>query len=381
VVPFSVRLSRMAMHAGPWLGAACLTLLPGTATAYGSVGSCPPDFGALRETAEQVRNPTARASALDFVRSDVALSVFRAGGLEAFIERQREVIAAWRAFPGDDPFEPDRAAMVALHEGAIGIARCVQRKGDPRLRVDRMDAANRDFAAVVAVQASGRDERQASGSGVLVSPCHVLTSQHVVSGAAAPKMGQRVTVMLGEVRQPRADFAERLDAEMVGFSRFYWPEAGIEHDWALLRLERRVDAGYPSLALLPRGETSPGRSAFGAGGRALTVAGFPGEKSIEGGGLSALWRHTGCHVMASESPIGGWATTCAMNPGQSGGPVLAVGDGRWQLIGLAAAMSSVTRGIVQNDETDATRANLVTPLVGETLEEIYRLIDTYSCSP
>ena len=44
-------------------------------------------------------------------------------------------------------------------------------------------------------------------------------------------------------------------------------------------------------------------------------------------------------------------------------------------------MSSATRGIVPSDETDATRANLVTPLTGETLEEIYQLIDTYSCSP
>lgn len=377
-----LRFPRDATSARRWLCVVSLLIVPGLAMAFGSVGTCPPDFGALRETAERVRNPTARASALDFVRGDVALSVYRAGGLDAFIERQREVIAAWRAFPGDDLFEPDRAAMTALHDGAIEIARCVQRKGDPRRPVDRMDAANRDFAAVVAVQATMRDASPSSGSGVLVSPCHVLTSQHVVSGAGAPRNGQRATVMLGEVRQPRADFAERLDAEMVGFSRRYWPEAGIDHDWALLRLERRVDADYPSLPLMPRGNAPPGRNAFGAGGRELTVAGFPGEKSVEGGSLSTLWRHSGCHVLEAASPIGGWATTCAMNPGQSGGPVLADRGGkRWELVGLAAAMSSATRGIVPSDETDATRSNLVTPLVGETLEEIYRLIDTYSCSP
>jgi len=375
-------LARNATSARRWLGAVLLALAPGMAMAFGSVGTCPPDFGALREMAEQVRNPTTRASALDFARSGVALSVYRAGGLEAFVERQRELMAAWRDFPGDALFEPDRAAMIALHGGAIDIAGCVQRQGDPRLRVDRQAAANRELAAVVAVQSLGRDERLASGSGVLVSPCHVLTSQHVVSGMAAPKRGQRVTVMLGEVHAPHADFAERIDADLVGYSRLYWPDASIEHDWALLRLARRVDADYPSLPLLPRGGVSPARSVFGSGGRALTVAGFPGEKLVEGGGVSALWRHSGCHVMAAESPIGGWATTCAMNPGQSGGPVLADGVGnRWQLVGLAAAMSSATRGIVPSDETDATRANLVTPLTGETLEEIYQLIDTYSCSP
>lgn len=360
----------------------------GAAWPYGGIPGCPADFASLRGSAEQVRNPTVRASALELVGRSVALSVYRADGLDGFLARQRALIEEWRAFPLDPAFEADRASMIALYQGMIDIAGCVPRKGDPRQRVDRQDAGNRRFAAVAAIRASGRDERAAIGSGVLVSACHVLTSQHVVFGDGPPKHGQPVTVLLGETPGSRRNFATRLGADVVGYSHSYWPDAAIAHDWVLLRLERRVDDEYPAVDLLPRGEPAPDRSEFALGKRALTVAGFPGEKLIEGGGVTALWRHAGCHALAAASPIGGWATTCAMNPGQSGGPVLAarpVADApesaapAWQLVGLATAMSSVSRGIVDPGETDALHANLVTPLIGETLEEIYQLIDTYSC--
>lgn len=364
-------------------GIASILLLPTAAWSYGGVAGCPADFGALRSAAERVRNPTVRASALELAGRSVAMSVYRAGGLDGFVSRQRELIEEWRAFPFDEFFEADRASMIALYEGMIDVAGCVPRKGDPRVRIDRKDRRNRQFSAVVGVQTGGRDERPATGSGVLVSACHVLTSQHVVFGSGPPRNGPPAVVMLGETQAPRHDFATRLGAEVVGYSRLYWPDGIITHDWALLKLERRVDDEYPSVDLLPRGVTSPDRSAFAAGKRTLTVAGFPGEKLIEGGGVSALWSHAGCHALAAESPIGGWATTCAMNPGQSGGPVMATGSSGgasgWELVGLASAMSSVSRGIVDPAETDVTRANLVTPLVGETLEEIYQLIDTYSC--
>lgn len=362
--------------------------LPTAGWSFGGVAGCPADFRALRSGAEQVRNPTVRASALELAGRSVAMSVYGAGGLEGFVARQRALIDEWRSFPLDEFFEADRASMIAIYQGMIEIAGCVPRKGDPRVRVDRQDQRNRPFSAVVGVQAKGRDEHPATGSGVLVGACHVLTSQHVVFGDGPPKNGLPAIVMLGETPTPRRDFAIRLDAEVVGYSRLYWPDGGIAHDWALLKLERRVDDEYPTVELLPRGGASPDRTAFAVGKRALTVAGFPGEKLIEGGGISALWSHTGCHALAAESPIGGWATTCAMNPGQSGGPVLAArtgssGSGKatsgWELVGLASAMSSASRGIVNPGETDAMRANLVTPLVGETLEEIYQLIDTYSC--
>ncbi len=371
-------------------GIALLLILaaPGAVWPHGGIAGCPADFASLRASAEQVRNPTVRASALELVGRSVALSIYRAGGLDGFLARQRALIDEWRAFPPDPSTEDDRASMIALYQGMIDIAGCVPRKGDPRQRVDRQDAGNRRFAAVAAIRASGRDERFMVGSGVLVSPCHVLTSQHVVFGDGPPKRGKPVAVLLGETPGSRRDFATRLGAAVVGYSHAYWPDSAIAHDWVLLRLAQRVDDEYPAVDLLPRGEPAPDRSEFVPGKRALTVAGFPGDKLIEGGGFTTLWRHAGCHALAAAPPIGGWATTCAMNPGQSGGPVLAprpAADGQdqaapgWQLVGLATAMSSVSRGIVDPGETDALHANLVTPLVGETLEEIYQLIDTYSC--
>lgn len=300
-----------------------LLISPSAAYGYGGIADCPANFGTLRSAAEQLRNPTVRASALEATGRSVAMSVYRAGGLDAFVARQRALIEEWRAFPLGESFEADRATMISIYEGMIEIAGCVPRKGDPRVRVDRQDQRNRSLSAVAAVQAKGRDERHVAGSGVLISPCHVLTSQHVVFGDGPPKQGLPATVLLGETPAPRRDFAARISAQVVGYSRLYWPEASIAHDWALLRLERRVDGEYSSIDLLPRGRASPDKAEFGFGKRALSVAGFPGEKLIEGGGVSALWRHDGCHVLDAESPIGGWATTCAMNPGQSGGPVLA----------------------------------------------------------
>ena len=244
------RASRWLRSMATWV----LLVVPAAAWSYGGVAGCPADFGALRGGAEQVRNPTVRASALELAGHSVAMSVYRAGGLEGFVARQRALIDEWRAFPLDEFFEADRASMIAIYEGMIEIAGCVPRKGDPRLRVDRQDDRNRRFSAVAAVYAKGRDERQAMGSGVLVSPCHVLTSQHVVFGDGPPKHGLPAIVLLGETQTPRRDFATRLGAEVVGYSRLYWPDGAIAHDWALLRLERRVDDEYPSVDLLPRGE-------------------------------------------------------------------------------------------------------------------------------
>lgn len=368
-------------HAG--LAVLCLAAMV-SGTAFAAVDSCPSSFAALRPLVEEVRNPTVRASALDMLQQNVAQAVYRAGGLQHFVARQQALIDEWRSFPAHEFFEPDRQAMIGVYQRMVDIAQCVPRKGDPRVRVDRSAPDASAFNAVAAIRGpAGRNGGFSFGSGVLVSPCHVLTSYHVVFGDGPPKSGQAVGVMMGEAENDqRAElgFATRVAATVVGYSRRYWAEPSVGDDWVVLRLAQRMDDRYPAMSLPPRDAAPISAAQFARSGRALTVAGFPGEKMVEGGGLSALWRHDGCHVLASQSPSGGWATTCAMNPGQSGGPVVTASeDAHWILVGLATAMSTTTLGVVAPDEQDVLRANLMTPLQGETLEEIYQSIDAYAC--
>lgn len=94
-----------------------LLAMPRATLAFGGVAGCPADFGALRGAAEEVRNPTVRASAHELPGRGAAMSVYGAGGLEGFAVRQRVLIDEWCAFPIGEAFEADQASIIAIYQG------------------------------------------------------------------------------------------------------------------------------------------------------------------------------------------------------------------------------------------------------------------------
>ena len=144
--------------------------------------------------------------------------------------------------------------------------------------------------------------QRSTGSGVIInSQGHVITNAHVVVG------GQRIRVLLPEwppqvprgrsVVKPRGKV---VNAKLIGFD--------LEADLAVLDIE---GDGYPFLDLANSETVRPGHLVFAFG----SPMGL--ENSVTAGVISAVARQ-----LTPESPMIYIQTDAAVNPGNSGGPLI-----------------------------------------------------------
>jgi len=144
--------------------------------------------------------------------------------------------------------------------------------------------------------------QRSTGSGVIInSQGHVITNAHVVVG------GQRIRVLLPEwpPQVPRGRSVVKpqgkvVNAKLIGFD--------LEADIAVLDIE---GDGYPFLDLANSETVRPGHLAFAFG----SPMGL--ENSVTAGVISAVARQ-----LTPESPMIYIQTDAAVNPGNSGGPLI-----------------------------------------------------------
>jgi serine protease Do len=218
------------------------------------------------------------------------------------------------------------------------VAQPGRQEGDPDLRQlsDSFEGlAERVGRAVVFITASGlRLSRQtgrqgqpavarerSAGSGVIVdSAGHIITNAHVVDGAT------RIRVQLAEpvegllrgqsILKPQG---QSLDARLVGIDR--------ETDLAVLKIDRPAP---PHLELGDSDELRPGQLVF-AFGSPLGL-----ENSVSIGVVSSAARQ-----LRAEDPVIYVQTDAAVNPGNSGGPLV---DTDGHVVGINTMILSQSGG-------------------------------------
>lgn len=258
------------------------------------------------------------------------------------------------------------ACASAPHAQAPAVA-------DPRVIINRLDPDYRQFNAVGVVYPIAKTDgvvvmSKYRGSGVLISPCHVLTNYHVAFEAT------RKEVMF-EVGQPGKDiaaFALRGVGRIIDAGPF-WADADTVDDWALVKLvdpqtgrshKLGDQVGYFQFAVAPPAAVM---------NRPLISAGYPG-------GMNAgLVGHLGCRL-ARVDPDSRWRMACSMTEGQSGGPVtLRTADRGDVLIAINSAKPEGRSGIVGTEEVRLSNLNYATAITRGADTRIRRGMDASRC--
>lgn len=244
---------------------------------------------------------------------------------------------------------------------------------DPRVIINRLDSNYRQFNAVGIVYPIARTDgtmvmTKYRGTGVMISPCHLLTNYHVAFEAA------RREVMF-EVGQPANDIAA---FTLRGVGRIldagpFWTDADTVDDWALVKLTDPKSGRSNNL-----GERV-GFFQFAAAppeaivARPLISAGYPGNMN------AGLVGHLNCRLARVDQDRR-WRMACAMTEGQSGGPVtLRTADRGDVLIAMNSAKPDGHSGLIAADELRLSNLNYATAITRAAETRIRRGMDANRC--
>jgi V8-like Glu-specific endopeptidase len=245
---------------------------------------------------------------------------------------------------------------------------------DPRVIINRLDANYSQFNAVGIVYPIAKTDgvvvmSKYRGTGVLISPCHLLTNYHVAFEAT------RKEVMF-EVGQPAnniAAFALRGVGRILDAGAF-WAEADTVDDWALVKLidpqSGRSNNLGERVGYLPFASAPPDAIL----NKPLTSAGYPGSMN------AGLVGHLGCRL-ARIDPDRRWRMACSMTEGQSGGPVtLRTADRGEVLIAINSAKPEGRSGLVSTEEVRLANLNYATAITRASETRIRRGMEASRCN-
>jgi V8-like Glu-specific endopeptidase len=266
------------------------------------------------------------------------------------------------------------ASALALLACAGAVLAQAPQPADPRVIINRLDPGYRQFNAVGVVYPIAKTDgvvvmSKYRGTGVLISPCHLLTNYHVAFEAT------RKEVMF-EVGQPAGDvagFALRGVGRILDAGPF-WADADTVDDWALVKLSDPQSGRSHNLGeqvgFLPFAAAPPEAIV----NRPLNAAGYPGNMK------AGLVGHLGCRL-ARIDPDRRWRMACAMTEGQSGGPVtLRTADRGEVLIAINSAKPEGRSGLVGTDEVRLANLNYATAITRASETRIRRGMEANRCN-
>jgi len=237
---------------------------------------------------------------------------------------------------------------------------------DPRVIINRLLPDYRQFNAVGIVYPIAKTDgvvvmSKYRGTGVLISPCHLLTNYHVAFEATR----KEVMFAVGQPANDIAAFAYRGVGRILDAGAF-WADADTVDDWALVKLidpqSGRSNNLGERVGFLPFVAAPPDAIV----NRPLTSAGYPGSMN------AGLVGHLGCRLARVDADRR-WRMACSMTEGQSGGPVtLRTADRGEVLIAINSAKPDGRSGLVGTEEVRLSNLNYATAITRASETRIRR---------
>ena len=237
---------------------------------------------------------------------------------------------------------------------------------DPRVIINRLLPDYRQFNAVGIVYPIAKTDgvvvmSKYRGTGVLISPCHLLTNYHVAFEATR----KEVMFAVGQPANDIAAFAYRGVGRILDAGPF-WADADTVDDWALVKLidpqSGRSNNLGERVGFLPFVAAPPDAIV----NRPLTSAGYPGSMN------AGLVGHLGCRLARVDADRR-WRMACSMTEGQSGGPVtLRTADRGEVLIAINSAKPDGRSGLVGTEEVRLSNLNYATAITRASETRIRR---------
>jgi V8-like Glu-specific endopeptidase len=205
----------------------------------------------------------------------------------------------------------------------------------------QMTSRKYPWSAVGRIEGVGMDGGGYTCTGTLLAPDIVLTNAHCVVNPKTQQVSSQIwfqpNLIYGNL-QDQADLAFVQEyAVGTDFSDF---EGANPHDWAILKLDRPVGEKYGTLpwASLSTRILKQNQGQF-------ALIGYSGDFPEEGPGETA-GVHIGCSILGEENGL--LIHNCDTTGGASGGPIIGIIDGRFQIIGLHAGAIKYSDGKVVN---------------------------------
>lgn len=170
-----------------------------------------------------------------------------------------------------------------------------------------------------------------SCTGTLIADDIVLTNAHCAVNSATGEYSQRIVFLPNLVngRLTNNDDAAAVTGMLLGtdFAEGRSPEPD---DWALMSIDKPLGQTYGTIGLAPL----PSEVLISDFAETLIMVGYSGDFPAENPGQTAS-AHKGCSIV--EEALSVLLHLCDTTGGASGGPILALVDGEYQIVALHAA--------------------------------------------
>ncbi len=205
----------------------------------------------------------------------------------------------------------------------------------------QMTSRKYPWSAIGRIQGVGVDGGGYACTGTLLAPDIVLTNAHCVVNPETHQVSQQIWFQPNLVYGTLQDQGDMAFVVQFAYGTDFTNANGADpNDWAILKLDRPVGNKYGTLpwSSLPTGILADNREQFALVGYS---GDFPEYSPGETAGV-----HIGCSILGEENGL--YIHDCDTNGGASGGPIIGLIDGKFQIVGLHAGALRFSDGTVVN---------------------------------